>query len=513
MIDLATYSAALPIVSRINELHQQIESLRPISPEQEQRIFQKYRLDWNYHSNAIEGNSLTYGETRAFLMHGLTAKGKPLKDHLDIRGHNKAIDFLYQMIKEETEITETDIRSLHEVILVEPYEVDTKTEDGIPAKKRILLGTYKTSPNHVLTQTGEIHYYATPEETPILMGELMEVYRQNKANPQVHPYILAAYFHYRFTAIHPFDDGNGRMARLMMNLLLMKTGYPPVIIRQEKASREAYYYALSQADAGELVPFFELIGEALVHSMELYVKGAKGESLEEPDDLDKELALLKREMETKEVVLERRKASDTLVSIKNNVILPLKQEIEKIFNKFSAFFIESTTHILYSNSDESSIIQSAEKIDSIPFEFEELLPLKQVIILYQFRFFKSEKTPFSINWSLIFDFDTLRYGITITPSINDPGHKSYAQFESFNEYKNVFACNPLYLEVTKTQLGDDLIIESHTHNLFSVKKPYHIFLSDKELKEISTSLGNSFLHGVKFLQENYDDLLNHDIPF
>lgn len=262
MINLEAYST-LPIIEHVNFLHQQIESLRPISPEQEQRILQKYRLDWNYHSNAIEGNSLTYGETRAFLMHGLTAKGKPLKDHLDIRGHNEAINFLYQMIKEENEITESDIRSLHKIILVEPYEVDTQTNEGIPAKKRIQIGVYKTSANHVLTKTGEIHYYATPEETPILMGELMETYRQNKSNPKVHPFILAAYFHYRLTAIHPFDDGNGRMARLMMNLLLMKAGFPPVIIRQEKASREAYYYALSQADAGEYLPFFELIGETL----------------------------------------------------------------------------------------------------------------------------------------------------------------------------------------------------------------------------------------------------------
>jgi Fic family protein len=512
MINLEAY-AALPIIEQIYALRQQIDSLRPISPEQEQRILQKYRLDWNYHSNAIEGNSLTYGETRAFLMHGLTAKGKPLKDHLDIRGHNQAVDFIYRMIKEETEITEADIRSLHEVILVEPYEVDTKTGEGIPAKKRIQLGVYKNSPNHVLTKTGEIHYYATPEDTPILMGELMEVYRQNKANPVVHPFVLAAYFHYRFTAIHPFDDGNGRMARLMMNLLLMKAGYPPVIIRQEKANREAYYYALSQADAGEYISFFELIGEALVHSMELYVKGAKGESLEEPDDLDKELALLKREMETQGTVLEKRKSGATLVSIKDNVILPLKKECEAVFSKFAPFFIENTIHIFYYNKKESSVINSIDTINKIPFEFDELSPIEQVIIYYDFRYFKKQETPFSINWSLTFTFELLGYIITIAPSISAPEHTLSPVFERFNEDKNVFACNPHFLEVIKTELVDGLTIVSHTHNLFSVKKPYHMSLSTKELKEINTSLGNSFLHGVKFLQENYDELLNYDIPF
>ncbi|RYE06692.1 MAG: Fic family protein, partial [Sphingobacteriaceae bacterium] len=98
------------LVENIDLLKNQIDQLRPFSQEIEDKVMQKLRLEWNYHSNAIEGNRLNYGETVAFLMTGITAKGKSLKDHLDIRGHNEAILFLLSIIKDERNFTESDIR-------------------------------------------------------------------------------------------------------------------------------------------------------------------------------------------------------------------------------------------------------------------------------------------------------------------------------------------------------------------------------------------------------------------
>src|SRR5215216_787601 len=109
-----------------------LDSLRPLNREQEDRAMQKFRLWWTYHSNAIEGNSLTQGETEMFLMEGLTAKGKPLKDHLDLRGHSNAINYLLGFIRDKEVLTEAAIRELHTILLVEPYQVQAITPDGLP---------------------------------------------------------------------------------------------------------------------------------------------------------------------------------------------------------------------------------------------------------------------------------------------------------------------------------------------------------------------------------------------
>ena len=111
----------MEIFRKIDDLKKEIDALRPISKDLEAKIMQKFRLDWNYNSNAIEGNRLTFGETKTFLLHGITADGKPLKDHLDIEGHNNALLLLEDIIHENRPITEAFIRSLHEMILQKNY--------------------------------------------------------------------------------------------------------------------------------------------------------------------------------------------------------------------------------------------------------------------------------------------------------------------------------------------------------------------------------------------------------
>jgi len=218
------------LLSRADELKAQLDAARPLSEEIEQRVMQRFRLWWTYHSNAIEGNRLTQGETEIFLLEGLTAKGKPLKDHLDLRGHGNAINYLLDFIRHREVLTEAAIRELHKVLLIEPYQVEAITPTGEPTTKVVALGEYKSQPNHVRTPTGEIHFYTTPEDTPAKMKDLLDRYRDLQQKNS-HPLKVAALFHHGFTAIHPFDDGNGRMARLLMNLILMQHGYPPAVIR------------------------------------------------------------------------------------------------------------------------------------------------------------------------------------------------------------------------------------------------------------------------------------------
>lgn len=326
------------IIQRVDELKAEIDALRPISPEQEQRIMQKFRLDWTFHSNAIEGNSLTYGETRAFLLYGVTAQGKPFKDYLDIKGHHQALDYLVEFVRQEQPLTEAIIREIHEIILVEPYKIRAQTVDGQPIERTVQIGQYKSMPNHVVTPTGEVHYYATPEETPARMGDLMAWYRREQG--KLHPLILAATFHYEFVAIHPFDDGNGRMARLLMNLILMQAGYPPVIVRLD--NRPEYYLALAQADAGDLDNFITLVGNLLIYSLQLFLRGAKGETIEELTDLDKKLALLQKQLQADESTRPE-KTPESLHQLYDTFLGSFLSHLLMQLAKFDRFFAH--THI------------------------------------------------------------------------------------------------------------------------------------------------------------------------
>lgn len=277
----------------IADLNDHLNSLRPFSKEDEGRILQKFRLDWNYHSNNLEGNSLTYGETKSLLLHGITAQGKPLKDHFEMTGHNECVDWVFEIVKTNEDISEGFIKQMHTILLKERYQIDAQTEDGKPTKKWIEVGRYKSTPNHVKTSTGEIFYFATPEETPAKMHDLLNWYKSNEG--KMNPVVLAIEFHYRFIRIHPFDDGNGRMARLLMNLILMRNQMPPVIIKTE--DKENYFAALRQADGGNIDAFIKYIGENLVHSLNIMIAGASGDDIEESDDVLKRLKLLSKEIE------------------------------------------------------------------------------------------------------------------------------------------------------------------------------------------------------------------------
>ena len=285
----------MPLFAALDRRKADLDALRPLAPEQEQRVLQKFRLEWNYNSNAIEGNSLTLGETKALLFHDVVASGKRMRDHDDIRNHNKVVAEVESLVTDERPITEHMIREMHEVLMGrEPYYIPAQTAEGVPTRQRIEPGNYKKIPNHAITATGETLSFASPEETPARMTDLVKWYRQEEATPTMPPVALAAEFHYRFVRIHPFDDGNGRMSRLLMNLILLRHGYPMTVIKA--TDRNRYLAALSAADAADPEPFLRFIIENVEASLQLMIRAAKGESIDEPDDLDKKLALLKKRM-------------------------------------------------------------------------------------------------------------------------------------------------------------------------------------------------------------------------
>lgn len=322
-------------IAKALELKNLLDSLRPIDREQEARIMQKFRLDWNYHSNNLEGNSLTYGETKALLLFGITAQGKPLKDHSEIKGHNEAIDWVIEVVNGDRPLTESFIRELHRLLLNELYEEKLK--------KGVKLEAYKTTSNHVITETGETFYFATPEETPSKMADLMAWYNEKIADENVNPILLAAEFHHKFIIIHPFEDGNGRTARILMNFILMKFGYPPVIIKTE--DKVNYFAALRLADAGNISAFIAYIAKNLNRSLEIMIAGAQGESIEEPDDIDKEIALLEKRLNALGESSNVGKTEEGLSQLLSDVMLKLYNSILNKTGKLNNYYLH--TNLLF----------------------------------------------------------------------------------------------------------------------------------------------------------------------
>lgn len=393
-------------LEKVKQLKAELDRLRPLDAEAEARILQKFRLDWNYHSNNLEGNSLTYGETKALILFGITAQGKPLKDHFEITGHNEAINWILEIVRDQTELTEVFIRQLHALLLKETSYKDARTADGKPTRRKIEVGKYKTQPNHVITQTGETFYFAAPEETPAKMHELIEWFRAEKEKHETNPIILAALFHYRFIRIHPFDDGNGRVARILMNFILMQFGFPPVIIKT--GDKENYYAVLHLADAGELEPFIEYIADNLIRSLEIMIRGAKGESVEEPDDLDKELALLERRLEVKGRKI---KAVKSIESVSKIIRLSLPEVLSSFISvarKFDRFYLDSKLKVAFLiedfPEDEPYIRLPIYEVNFKEFELIDITELSNKITAETLILVESVKNDKLVGLEVIYDY-------------------------------------------------------------------------------------------------------------
>ena len=237
-------------MNNIEKLYKQWQALQPISQQAQERLNQKLMLEFNYNSNHIEGNTLTYGQTELLLLFGRVAELAIMRDLEEMKAHNVALRMIEAEAREEGRpLTETFIRTLHQTLLREDYQVTNP--DG--TTYTIHAGQYKTRPNSVRTITGELFEYASPEETPALMTDLIAWYNREEAAATLSPIQLASLFHYRYIRIHPFEDGNGRMARLLVNYILCKHGYPMIVVKS--TDKNQYLSVLNQCDvAVGLIP-------------------------------------------------------------------------------------------------------------------------------------------------------------------------------------------------------------------------------------------------------------------
>ena len=234
-------------MGKIEELYREWQSVQPLKEEDARRLNQKFMLEFNYNSNHIEGNTLTYGQTELLLMFGRVVGEANMKDLEEMKAHNVCLKMMQEEagIKEKP-LTESFIRTLHQTMLREDYTVYRQLPGGVNTSYVVHAGCYKTRPNSVITPSGERFEYASPEETPALMADLIAWYNQGEAEKSISPVELAALFHYRYIRIHPFEDGNGRIARLLMNYILTKHDYPMLVIRSK--TKKQYLDALGKAD-------------------------------------------------------------------------------------------------------------------------------------------------------------------------------------------------------------------------------------------------------------------------
>jgi Fic family protein len=228
------------LIDSINQKKAQLDGLRPMATAALAQLQKHYDVELTYTSNAIEGNTLTLRETAEVIEHGITVGGKSLRDHLEAVDHYEALLWMRELAATTTPIGENVVRELHRRIVARSQ----------PA----IAGLYSSFPRRI---AGSSVVFLNPAKIPQLMGEFGSWLVSAARDPAT-----AFDAHFRLTAIHPFGDGNGRAARLLMNLLLIRAGYPPIAVRPE--DRSFYLDALERGSlAGDLQPFQILMHERL----------------------------------------------------------------------------------------------------------------------------------------------------------------------------------------------------------------------------------------------------------
>lgn len=336
-------------MNHIEQLYKEWQALQPLKPEDESRLKRKFMLEFNYNSNHIEGNTLTYGQTELLLLFGKVVNEASMKDLEEMKAHNVCL----KMIQEEAAdahmpLTETFIRQLHHTLLREDYTLYHQLPDGTTTSYVIHAGIYKTRPNSVITVTGERFEYASPEETPALMTDLVEWYNAEEQKGALSPIELATVLHYRYIRIHPFEDGNGRIARLLVNYILTRHHYPMIVVKSHDKDR--YLTALNRCDVQvgstpsmgahaeleQLKPFVDYMTQCLEAALTISIKAAKGENINEANDWKKNLKLKYRDKLNKPAVTEEfvnKILEQDYQSLLNNI----DSELSEFYSIFSSF--------------------------------------------------------------------------------------------------------------------------------------------------------------------------------
>lgn len=235
---------------RSDDLLRQLNKCRPLTQGEVERLRDEFLIEFTYNTNAIEGNTLTLQETALIIKEGITIAQKPLKDHLEVIGHKEAYYYVEELVKQKIPLSEKVIKDIHSIVLLD------KPHDK---------GVYRRVPVRVV---GTFHEPPQPYLVPIQMEQLLTEYQEMKLTR--HPLEQVAWFHLKFEGIHPFIDGNGRTGRLLLNLELMKEGYPPINVKF--ADRRRYYECFTaHHEAGNPEAMVKMVAEYVEEALERYL--------------------------------------------------------------------------------------------------------------------------------------------------------------------------------------------------------------------------------------------------
>jgi Fic family protein len=408
------------LLIRVDEMQEQIAGYGKLEKSVLDKINYKFRLDWNYHSNSMEGNTLTMEETRTVMIN-LSIDKKPIRDVNEMQGHDQIVQDIFRIGKSEIRISESQIKKIHKRII---WEDD--------ATKRDQLGNWKNTPNHVINYKGEKYDFVSPPEVVDEMHQLLnwlnseadKIKRKDKL--AFHPSILAFEFQLRFLTIHPFYDGNGRTARLLMNLILISFGYPPVIIRKEDKEIYNRYLTDIQGYGGDATLYYEFMCEKLIRSLQLVQDAIDGKNIEEPDDLEKKVVLLEQELIN--IGKGNVKNADTVKAVWIHSIEPFYllyfnkiASFEKLFHSIQ-FSIHSEPNV--SNSNDFLSLRNLMNKES-----DSLKQLSKIVLYVQLNGLNGLNTNYVQDVSFYFDGTTY----TLTSHLTNLKSKSYYEFMNEEE--------------------------------------------------------------------------------
>lgn len=321
-------------LAAIDDLAAQIAAHGPLPDAVRKRVDYKLRLEWNYHSNSMEGNSLTKEETRSVMVNNITVEGKPLKDVLEMRGHDGVVQDIMKMGRGELRLSESRIRDVHRAIMNE--------ESPEQAAK---IGKWKTGDNYALNYRSERFDYAPHAEVPERMHTLINWLNAEgekiarDVEDALHPVLLALKFHLDYVSIHPFYDGNGRTARIFTNLILAAYGYPPMYVKTDE--RETYYQYLADVQAYDAPPdlLFDFMAGLVERSLRIVLDAVEGREIEEMGDLNKKLALLKKRLgQPHDASVEMRYSSEAVMNVVEQSMMPFAKAWEARLKDFDPLF-------------------------------------------------------------------------------------------------------------------------------------------------------------------------------